>query len=218
LSAGKLSLMSLKESRGIPLTMRAVAPISVVLRCLLAAGLCGLGACAGEGYGSPLGETLQLTTRTVDPKPWVMATRNGETGFIPVGVTPPDRPSVAMSKGQLAAATTSLDAIREREIALAAAPVPGVPRSQAVFLAEQRRRITGKGVARAPNANDTEALLKAAAESRAFANRALPKTPEAVPAVQPTSWPVPERMRGKAKGLTQCEADPTAKGCEKPGA
>jgi hypothetical protein len=170
--------------------------------------------CSSDGGKKTLGEQLQLTTRTEDAKPWVAATRPNGVEFIPVGVTPPDRPTLAMAPAQLAAATQELDALRVANVATANRADVLAPGSQSSILAEQKRRLAKAGLlgkAKLPTDKD---VLDAAAKSRAFANRPLPGTPASVPAEQPTSWPVPENRRIKRKGFADCDVNAPPEDCK----
>jgi hypothetical protein len=187
----------------------------------LAAAALLLAGCAADGNGKSLGETLQLTTRTAEAKDWVANTRStGEPDYIPVGVTPPNRPSPAMAADQLASATAELDATRENATAFANRPAPAsrvtsrddvlaqqrarlaaagnAPSrgdDQAALLAEQKRRLKAAGLLDNAQLPSEKQLREAADKSRAFARRPLPGAPTSVPAEQPTSWPVPENRR-----------------------
>jgi hypothetical protein len=170
--------------------------------------------CSGDGRPKTIGEQLQLTTHTEDAKPWVAASRPSGVEFIPVGVTPPDRPTAAMSPQQLAAATQELDALRASNITTANRTDPPSGGSRASILAEQKRRLAKAGLLdKAKLPNETE-LLDAAEKSRAFANRPLPGAPDSVPAVQPSSWPVPENRRIKLKGVSDCPIGTAPEDCK----
>ena len=170
-----------------------------------------LAGCAGAsdtgGASKSLAGLTGFTTTVGQPKDWVIATRtNTELAYLPVGVTPSARPTPAKSLAEVEATKVELDAVRVASAANAARAVPntpdrGVP-SAAATLAEQRARLARAGRASsAPASNDD--LRQAAQQARAFANRALPPgTPTSVPAVQPTSWPVPQNRRAKLKGVT----------------
>ncbi len=131
----------------------------------------------------------------------VSASRRDEDGFIPVGVTPPDRPTPAKTPEQLAAAISELDQDRATALANAAKANPRYSDEQKQLLAEQRRRLAKAGLLDKAKLPDPDALMKEGENSRNFARRPLPGAPDAVPAVQPASWPVPENRRIKLRGV-----------------
>jgi hypothetical protein len=171
-----------------------------------------LAGCAASDSDKTLGERLQLTTRVSEPKDWVVQSRRGEPGYIPVGVTPPDRPSAAMDPERLAAATADIEATREAAAATAKRPAPP-PRiaSQADALAEQKRRLAAAGLLGAAQLPSERNLQDDANRSREFARRPLPPTPKSVPKEQPTSWPVPESRR---RPSTLCPAGTPPEECD----
>jgi hypothetical protein len=179
----------------------------------LAAMVLGLGGCASD---KPLGEQLQLTTRTVEPKPWVAVQRPQGLEYIPVGVTPGARPSEAKSPRELASATAELDGLRNSSSGYAKRAAPRSRLDQRNALAEQRRRLAAAGLLGKAKLPDEDELGRAAAKSRAFATRPLPGEAAAT-GEQPTSWPVPKNRRIKRGNVTDCATDPSADGCKEPG-
>jgi hypothetical protein len=184
-----------------------------IFAALLCSGLL-LAGCAASDNDKTLSERLQLTTRVTEPKDWVVQSRPGDPDYIPVGVTPPQRPSAALDPAGLASATAETEAARDNAAATAKRPAPP-PRiaSQADALAEQKRRLAASGLLGAARLPSESNLRNEANRSREFARRPLPPTPKTVPKEQPTSWPVPE---GRRRPNTLCPEGTTAEECQKP--
>jgi hypothetical protein len=160
----------------------------------------------GEGEASrSVGRIGGFTTDPGTPKDWVVAGRSdAPTTYMPVGVTPPDRPTPSLDVAALAAREAELDALRARSAALARRPLPpgagATPeQSIAATLAEQRRRLAAAGLARPEQARRDAAaretaLRREAQDARDFATRPFPEGSDLEP---PASWPVPAHRRRK---------------------
>jgi hypothetical protein len=187
------------------------------LVCLLSVAV--LGGCsttpeplAEGGEAKAIGSIPGFTTTVGPAKDWVAASRPGTFTHIPVGVTPADRPSVAKTPEQIAAAQSELQGVGQGSASIANRPVPpsAIVNAASVeaALAEQRRRLAAAGLSgKLPGDRETD-LRKSAAQSRNFAMRPLPNAPATAPKDQPTSWPVSEAMRARLRGYGE-----QGKGC-----